>query len=305
LCMQARLHINRISPEEPAHDKPPQDPDLAPRAPEGGRGAAGTALALDKAVPSLIAGAPRQASAAEKAIPTFCAMCGPGPGCGIYAYVRDGRFVRVEGMKESPLNQGRICAKAHAAPQWVCSPQRLRHPLRRAGRRGEGKFERINWEQAVDLIAARLKEQKVRYGPETPAILSPAHRSYSDYLYRFLIAHGSLDYGHSGICAMQKTFSFAYTPGAAPMPDIPRSKLILIRGKQPVYSGSTRGNLKQILDARERGPRIISINPTMEPDVALSDRAAFGPEVGIQPAIRSWRGSHSDPIPTRREAKLQ
>ena len=60
-----------------------------------------------------------------------------------------------------------------------------------------------------------LKEQKKKYGPESLAILSPARRSYSEYLYRFLIAHGSPNYGHSGICAMQKTFAFTYTLGAA------------------------------------------------------------------------------------------
>jgi anaerobic selenocysteine-containing dehydrogenase len=117
-----------------------------------------------------------------------------------------------------------------------------------------------------------LKEQKKKYGPESLAILSPARRSYSEYLYRFLIAHGSPNYGHSGICAMQKTFAFTYTLGAAPWPDIPQSNLILIWGKQPVYSGSTRGNLKQILDARERGAKIIAIKPTMEPDVAIADQ---------------------------------
>ncbi len=148
------------------------------------------------------------AAPGEKVIPTFCAMCGPSLGCGIYAYVKDGRFTRVEGMQESPLNGGRICAKAHAAPQWVYSPQRLKYPLRRIGKKGEGKFERISWDQALDLIARKLKEQKQKYGPESLAILSPARRSYSEYLYRFLIAHGSPNYGHSGICAMQKSFSF-------------------------------------------------------------------------------------------------
>ncbi len=211
------------------------------------------------------------AEVGDKVIPTFCAMCGPGLGCGIYAYVKKGRFTRVEGMKESPVNEGRLCAKAHAAPQWVYSPQRLLFPMKRIGRKGDGKFARISWNEALDLISTKLKEQKEQYGPESLAILSPARRSYSEFLYRFLIAHGSPNYGHSGICAMQKTFAFTYTLGAAPVPDIPNSKLILIWGKQPVYSGSTRGNLKQILDAKARGAKIISIKPTMEPDVAISD----------------------------------
>jgi anaerobic selenocysteine-containing dehydrogenase len=211
-------------------------------------GTMGAGMMLDKNSTDWLT-ALASAAPGETVIPTFYAMCGPGLGCGIYAYVKDGRFTRVEGMRESPVNGGRICAKAHAAPQWVYSPQRLRYPLKRVGKKGEGRFERISWEQALDLIATKLKEQKQKYGPESLAILSPARRSYSEYLYRFLIAHGSPNYGHSGICAMQKAFSFTYTLGSAPVPDIPNTRLLLIWGKQPVYSGSTRGNLKQILDA--------------------------------------------------------
>jgi anaerobic selenocysteine-containing dehydrogenase len=209
--------------------------------------------------------------AVEKAIPTFCAMCGPSAGCGIYAIVQDGTFVRVEGMKESPLNRGRLCAKAHAAPQWVYSDQRLKYPLRKIGQKGEGKFERITWNEALDTIAAKLKEQKEKYGPESLAILSPAHRTYSPYLYRFLAAHGSPNYGHSGICAMQRAFAFAYTLGTSPQADIDKTKLILIWGKQPVYAGSSKGGVRQLLNAKERGAKIVAIKPTMEPDVALAD----------------------------------
>jgi predicted molibdopterin-dependent oxidoreductase YjgC len=211
------------------------------------------------------------AAAAEKAIPTFCAMCGPSAGCGILAIVRDGKFVGIESWPDAPLNHGKNCPKAHAAPQWVYSEQRLRYPLKRVGAKGEGRFQRTSWEEALDTIAAKLKEQKARYGPESLAILSPAHRTYSNYLYRFLTAHGSPNYGHSGICAVQKAFTFSYTLGAQPQPDIDRTNLLMIWGKQPVYAGSSKGSVKQLLDAKARGAKIISIKPTTEPDVALSD----------------------------------
>jgi anaerobic selenocysteine-containing dehydrogenase len=211
------------------------------------------------------------AAAAEKAIPTFCAMCGPSAGCGILAIVRDGKFVGIESWPDAPLNHGKNCPKAHAAPQWVYSEQRLKYPLKRVGAKGEGRFQRISWDEALDTIAAKLKEQKATYGPESLAILSPAHRTYSNYLYRFLTAHGSPNYGHSGICAVQKAFTFSYTLGAQPQPDIDRTNLLMIWGKQPVYAGSSKGSVKQLLDAKARGAKIISIKPTMEPDVALSD----------------------------------
>ena len=208
----------------------------------------------------------------EIAIPTFCGMCGPGAGCGIWAYVKNGRFVRIEGMHESPLNRGRNCAKAHAAPQWVYSPQRLRQPLMRVGPKGEGKFEPIAWDAALDRIAEKLIEHKNTFGPESLAVLSPARRSYSDYGYRFLMAHGSPNYGHSGICAMQNSFSYAYTLGATwPVADYRHCDLLIIWGKQPIYSGSSKGGTQSLLAAKKRGAKIIAIKPSMEPDAALAD----------------------------------
>jgi len=221
-------------------------------------------------------GAVPQAMAADESaeaqmIPTFCAMCGPSSGCGVYAKVKNGRFIGVEGMKECPTNNGKNCPKAHAAAQWVYAPERLRYPMKRVGEKGEGKFERITWDEALELIASKLKEQKEKYGPESLAMLSPARRTYSDYLVRFLTVHGSPNYGHSGICAMQKMFAFTYTLGGQPNPDYKNADLILIWGKQPVYSGASKGSVKSLVDAKTRGAKIVSIKPTVEPDVAMSD----------------------------------
>ena len=204
-------------------------------------------------------------------IPTFCGMCGPSVGCGIYAEVRDGRFIGIAGMKESPISRGTLCPKAHAAPQWVYSPDRLMKPLRRVGAKGEGKFKPIPYDEALNLIAEKLKEQKAKYGPETLGMLSPARRDYSEYMYRFLIAHGSPNYGHSGICVMQRIFTFSYTLGAMPAPDYKNADVILIWGKQPIYQGPAQDGPRDLLAAKKRGTKFIAIKPTVEPDVGLSD----------------------------------
>src|SRR4030042_6694535 len=135
----------------------------------------------------------------ERMIPTFCSMCGPAMACGLNCYVRDGKLVRIEGMKESPVNNGKLCAKAYASMQWLYSPQRLKYPLKRIGKKGEGKFERISWEEAIDIIANKLLEQKEKYGPESLVVLSPQHRTYKDYFIRFLTVNGSPNYAHSGL----------------------------------------------------------------------------------------------------------
>ncbi len=193
-------------------------------------------------------------------------------GCGIYCHVKDGRLVGIEGMKESPRNKGRLCPRAFASVQWLYSPQRLRYPMKRTGRKGEGKFERTTWDDAIDTVASKLLELKQEYGPESLAVLSPARRSYSDFLYRFLIVHGSPNYGHSGICAVQRAFGVAYTLGTPrTIPDYKRSDLIIIWGANPIYSGTPQGALQDILDARERGARLVVIKPEMQPDAAKSD----------------------------------
>jgi anaerobic selenocysteine-containing dehydrogenase len=211
----------------------------------------------------------------ERMIPTFCSLCGPSMGCGVNCYVRDGRLVRIEGMKESPINKGKLCPKAYASMQWLYSPQRLKYPLKRVGKKGEGKFERISWDEALDIVADKLKEQKEKYGPESLAILSPQARTYKPYFIRFLTAHGSPNYCHSGICAIQRAFGFAYTV-AAPMlgmsgADFEHADLIVVWGANPVYAGAPTGNLKRILDAKVRGARLVVIKPEMQPDAAKAD----------------------------------
>ena len=238
-------------------------------------GALSAGLALDAEAFGLVplgrtTGA-RPDAGGEKLIPTFCAMCGPSAGCGILAKVVDGKFVGIESFPECPINDGVNCAKAHSAPQWVYSPERLKYPLKRIGAKGEGKFQRISWDEAITIIADKLMEQKARYGPESLGILSPARRSYSDYLYRFLMTHGSPNYGHSGICGAQLMFTFTYTLGAPTSPDYDHADLMLIWGKQPVFSGASKRSVSKLIAAKERGCKFITIKPTLEPDGAVTN----------------------------------
>ena len=211
------------------------------------------------------------AAAGENVIPTFCSMCGPTAGCGIYAFTKGGKMTRVAGMAEGHRNRGGLCPKGFAAPEWLHSPERLTTPLMRTGERGEGKFKPITWDEAVGAIADKLLEQKQKYGPESLAILSPAHRNYKNLFLRFLAVHGSPNHGHSGICAVQRAFAFHHTLGCWPQPDTNNSDLIIYWGRQPIYSGPASLPARELISAKKRGARIVSIKPSMEPDAGMAD----------------------------------
>ena len=98
---------------------------------------------------------------------TTCNFCQIG--CGVLAYVEDGKVVRVEGDPASPLNKGILCPKGLATIEYVYHPDRLQHPLKRVGEGGEGKWQQISWDEALSTIAAKFSELKDKYGAESVA----------------------------------------------------------------------------------------------------------------------------------------
>lgn len=85
-----------------------------------------------------------------KRIPTACWMCVTRDG--MIAYVEDGRLKKLEGNPELPRTNGKLCAKGQAGVNIVYNPDRVLYPLVRTGKRGEGKWKRISWGEALDLL---------------------------------------------------------------------------------------------------------------------------------------------------------
>lgn len=91
-------------------------------------------------------------------IPSTCQICPAG--CGILGEVMDGRLIKIRGNPKHPNNQGKICARGYAAINLLYDPDRLLYPLKRTGARGEGKWTRISWTEALKEISQRLKSLK-------------------------------------------------------------------------------------------------------------------------------------------------
>lgn len=124
----------------------------------------------------------------RKIVKTTCKACHGG--CGIIVTVEDGHIVNVQGNPDS-LTKGTMCSKGLSALQHVDNPYRLKYPLLRAGKRGEGKWKRISWNDALDLVERKMKETTAKYGPWSIAVSQGTGRGYNRYTHRFARSIGT------------------------------------------------------------------------------------------------------------------
>jgi len=134
-----------------------------------------------------------------KQVPGMCQLCSTV--CGIVGYVKDGRLIKIEGNPNDPNSRGHLCARGHAGLNHLYHPERLLYPLKRVGKRGEGKWKRIGWDEALDEIAEKLKKVRESGRPEEFAFHQGRQRS-KDALKRFLDAFGTkTQLSHRALCS--------------------------------------------------------------------------------------------------------
>jgi len=113
-------------------------------------------------------------------------------GCGVLVRRQDGRVVSVQGDPDHPGSRGVMCLRGRAAVEYLESPARLRHPLRRVGERGEGRWQEVSWDDALQLVAEGLGRAKATYAAESVAFIRGVAKGYQDrWLARFANVFGS------------------------------------------------------------------------------------------------------------------
>jgi len=101
----------------------------------------------------------------EKVIRTVC-MTNCADACGILVYLKDGVVTKVEPADFPEPEFRYACRRALCLPKLLYQPNRLKYPMKRVGERGEGKWQRISWDEALDTIASKLMDLGEKYGPE-------------------------------------------------------------------------------------------------------------------------------------------
>ncbi|RAK17151.1 anaerobic selenocysteine-containing dehydrogenase [Anoxybacillus vitaminiphilus] len=98
--------------------------------------------------------------------PSVCSLDCPDQ-CGLLVHKQDGKIVKIQGDPNHPVTKGNICNKVRNMTERIYDPKRLKYPMKRMGAKGEGKFERISWDEAIETIAAKWKELIETEGPES------------------------------------------------------------------------------------------------------------------------------------------
>ncbi|MBU0729574.1 MAG: molybdopterin-dependent oxidoreductase [Proteobacteria bacterium] len=212
------------------------------------------------------------AGAKTREIPSICAMCQVN--CRIAGVIWDGKLIHVRGNGKGDYNRDKICARGHAAPQLLYDPDRLKYPLRREGRRGEGKWTRISWGEAIDTISFKLEQTINRHGPESLALFANGPSStYMRELFNTLEVP-NINNSVDEFCTSNRDLAYGLTFGNTPLP-LEITGLDNIRCM--VLFGSHLGEnvnvpeLNLVIDALAKGMKLIVIDPRFSSIASKAD----------------------------------
>lgn len=210
-------------------------------------------------------------------------------GCGVLLYVKDGRVAKVEGDTEHPFNHGGLCARCPASPDVFYHKDRLKWPLKRVGLRGENKWERISWDEALDTIEKEFRKIIDTYGAEAICGCTGTGRDVMWQGNRWIYTLGSPNVVGplSGLsCYMPRAVASQACCGSFyPCADCaqywedgydnPKWKLpeyIVCWGSDPIYSNTDWFLGQWIVECMKRGSKVISVDPRC---TYLSARAEY------------------------------
>jgi anaerobic selenocysteine-containing dehydrogenase len=209
-------------------------------------------------------------SVVETACPLDCPDA-----CSLAVTVQKGKLIQIDGSHKNPVTEGYICAKVRKFGERVYGPDRLLYPAVRKGRKGEGKFKRVTWDEALELIVDRFEQAKRDTGGES--ILPYSYGGSNG-----LLTQDNLDatlWRRFGTSRLARTVCAAPT-GAANMAlygkmasvvyqDYPEAQLIILWGVNPSASGIHL--IPFVREAQKRGAKPVVIDPRSTPLARTAD----------------------------------
>jgi anaerobic selenocysteine-containing dehydrogenase len=192
-----------------------------------------------------------------KKIRTVCRSCHGG--CGVIAHVKDGKVIKVEGDRASPISHGTMCSKGLAITQLAYHPDRILYPMKK----GDNGWERITWDEALDAISERFKKVIKENGAESIVVGQGTGRDYESHLYRFANLLGTpnvLTAGH--MCYVSRVGATLITCGNLPVCDYEAEpKCIVMWACNPQWTNPDEYKGEGFWRAYKKGSKLIVIDP--------------------------------------------
>ncbi len=205
-------------------------------------------------------------------VPTTCFNCESA--CGLTAYVdkETGTIRKFEGNPYHPGSRGRNCAKGPATINQITDPDRILYPLKRAGKRGEGKWERVSWEEVLNDISSRMRKaiQEERNNEIAYHVGRPGHEGYAN---RVIQAWGVDGHNsHTNICSSGARFGYNIWYGYdRPSPDHSNAQFILLISAHLESGHYFNPHAQRIIEAKMKGAKLACMDPRLSNTASMSD----------------------------------
>ncbi|MBX2802598.1 MAG: molybdopterin-dependent oxidoreductase [Myxococcales bacterium] len=214
---------------------------------------------------------PRKVARRYTLVPTICFNCESG--CGLLAYVDKTTFEirKLEGNPVHPGSRGRNCAKGPATHNQIYDPERILYPLKRVGKRGEGKWKQVTWEEALDDISAKMRESRKK---RRDGIMYHVGRPGEDHYANRCIQAWGVDghNSHTNVCsASSRTGYYLWAGFDRPSPDYAHAQTILLISSHLETGHYFNPHAQRIMEAKKKGATLITMDPRLSNTASKSD----------------------------------
>ena len=204
-------------------------------------------------------------------VPTICFNCEAA--CGLLAYVDKETFEirKFEGNPKHPGSRGRNCAKGPATLNQTYDPERILYPLKREGARGEGKWRRATWDEALEAISAAMRASRAK---RRDGIVYHVGRPGEDHYANRVVAAWGVDghNSHTNVCSASARLGYALWTGFdRPSPDYANARTILLISSHLEAGHYFNPHAQRIMEARKRGARLIVMDPRASNTASKAD----------------------------------
>ncbi|HVO67222.1 MAG TPA: molybdopterin-dependent oxidoreductase [Syntrophales bacterium] len=196
-------------------------------------------------------------------VKTHCARMDHG-GCALMVGVENNRITKIKGDPQGYLNKGYTCYKGRVSADRLTHPDRLRYPLKRTGKRGEGKWQRVSWEEALDETAKNLLQIKEKYGVRAVGFGVGMPKGLEHFvLIRLANIFGSPNViASQDVCHAPREITGIHTCGFYPVAELHNPTSLILSFGSNILSSNEEGQIcSMVLDQLKKGARMIVVDP--------------------------------------------